>query len=506
MKPVIKHFKNNSKAGQKGVAAVEMAILLPFLLRRVKLSGRTSIGLAMTAGLWVSLGPTASTRVHTAGLHRNVFSALVGSGMARVEPRAAEQDWRRSPSASTLTEDLSQFRAAARARNVVMILLESTGAKYLKPYGAAEDPMPTLSELARESILFENAYAVYPESIKGLFSVLCSTFPAFDTTPEHYERAPCTSISRSGHFPFAISRSILRIMLSTPSISSARVSGSPIVCAAIACSLTLAWMGVLPGVGLIRDALILMACAAVSAPANVELLLRRWKSSIPLVIEATNRVSFYFAKLTFQNAANYNQRPLAPGMLAFLYRLGVPFRWDAAEATAYPWPTELGDVEGAEPAVGHGHLLRGRQRHRPLGRKQVLEPVQPVAGLAGRDHVAVRVVAGRGGRAGAGLAVAIVVDQNDVGEGSFDGRSQGRGGGAQKIDVEGRLSGGVDRQPDCTDTAEVRTANERIERNQDRIGRNHSTREGQSQAGDISTRAVDSEYQAHGLIERVQTQ
>ncbi|HUP62555.1 MAG TPA: hypothetical protein VNA69_19280 [Thermoanaerobaculia bacterium] len=61
----------------------------------------------------------------------------------------------------------------------------------------------------------------------------------------------------------------------------------PILCAAIACSLTLAWMGVLPGKGLIRDGLILMACAAVSAPANIELLLRRWKSSMPLVIEAT---------------------------------------------------------------------------------------------------------------------------------------------------------------------------------------------------------------------------
>src|SRR5688572_19304668 len=42
----------------------------------------------------------------------------------------------------------------------------------------------------------------------------------------------------------------------------------PIVFAAMACSLTLAWLGVMPGKGLIRDGLILMACAAVSAPAN----------------------------------------------------------------------------------------------------------------------------------------------------------------------------------------------------------------------------------------------
>ncbi|MGZ5432047.1 MAG: hypothetical protein ACXWH7_03910 [Thermoanaerobaculia bacterium] len=61
----------------------------------------------------------------------------------------------------------------------------------------------------------------------------------------------------------------------------------PIVCAAIACSLTMTWLGVVPGRGLMRDGLILMACAAVSAPANLELLLRRWKSSMALVLEVT---------------------------------------------------------------------------------------------------------------------------------------------------------------------------------------------------------------------------
>jgi hypothetical protein len=61
----------------------------------------------------------------------------------------------------------------------------------------------------------------------------------------------------------------------------------PIVCAAIACSLTLAWLGVVPGQGLMRDGLILMACAAVSAPANLDLLLRRWKSAMALVLEVT---------------------------------------------------------------------------------------------------------------------------------------------------------------------------------------------------------------------------
>lgn len=61
----------------------------------------------------------------------------------------------------------------------------------------------------------------------------------------------------------------------------------PVFIAAIACSLVLVWLGLTPGKGLVRDALILMACAAVSAPANIDLLLRRWPDWRALVIEVT---------------------------------------------------------------------------------------------------------------------------------------------------------------------------------------------------------------------------
>ena len=61
----------------------------------------------------------------------------------------------------------------------------------------------------------------------------------------------------------------------------------PIIFAAIACSLVLVWLGLTPGKGLTRDALILMACAAVSAPANLDLLLRRWSRWRDLVLEVT---------------------------------------------------------------------------------------------------------------------------------------------------------------------------------------------------------------------------
>jgi lipoteichoic acid synthase len=85
----------------------------------------------------------------------------------------------------------------------VLVVLESTAAQYLRPYGATDDPMPHLSALASRSVLFERAYAAYPESIKGLFATLCSKYPAFDVPVEDHVAAPCTSLthvlSRAGY-------------------------------------------------------------------------------------------------------------------------------------------------------------------------------------------------------------------------------------------------------------------------------------------------------------------
>ena len=163
---------------------------LPPLLQRVRLRARVRVGLVVAAAILVALGPQAATRVDTAGRQRNVFFALLETAVPRLAPKAIEADWRISPyrevpSTVQLADDenLSRFKGAAKGRNVVLILLESTGAQYLRSYGAAEDPMPNLTRLASQAVLFENAYAVYPESIKGLFSVLCSRYPAFDTEP-----------------------------------------------------------------------------------------------------------------------------------------------------------------------------------------------------------------------------------------------------------------------------------------------------------------------------------
>ncbi len=143
----------------------------------------------------VLLGPLASSRIETIGLHRNAVAALATTALPRISSEHASDDWRASPFGASTGEDLSRFRGAAAGRNVVMILLESAGAQYLRPYGAAADPMPNLSRLASQAILFENAYAVYPESIKALFSVLCAQYPAIDTETEGYAKIGAPSVA-----------------------------------------------------------------------------------------------------------------------------------------------------------------------------------------------------------------------------------------------------------------------------------------------------------------------
>jgi phosphoglycerol transferase MdoB-like AlkP superfamily enzyme len=54
--------------------------------------------------------------------------------------------------------------------------------------------MPNLTTLASNGIVFERAYTVYPESIKGLMSVLCSRYPAFQTAADAYARLNCPAL------------------------------------------------------------------------------------------------------------------------------------------------------------------------------------------------------------------------------------------------------------------------------------------------------------------------
>ena len=85
----------------------------------------------------------------------------------------------------------------ARDRSVVWVILELVGARALSTYGNARDPAPELAALARDAVVFDRAYAAYPESIKGLFSILCSREPPPGSEASDY------AVGRIGCVPIA---------------------------------------------------------------------------------------------------------------------------------------------------------------------------------------------------------------------------------------------------------------------------------------------------------------
>src|SRR5262249_47279435 len=122
-------------------AVLGTGVIVPVLLNRLKdqISTRTRVT-AVVAGLCcILLGPTAARHISTLGLDRNVLGVLVTTALPRISASDESGDWRSSPFGNYCREDLSRLHASAAGRNVVMIHLESTGASYLRPYGAAED-------------------------------------------------------------------------------------------------------------------------------------------------------------------------------------------------------------------------------------------------------------------------------------------------------------------------------------------------------------------------------
>ena len=183
------------------LAVLAAAAVAPRLLRRVSPRVHRR-GLVAIAAMLVT-GPITAAGVPTAGLHRNVVTSILATLRPRVAALARDDDWRASPFDAAASEDLTGLRGRAAGRNVLLVALESTAAQYLAGYGAAEDPMPNLTALARRGVLFENAYVAYPESIKGLFAVLCSREPAFDVTAGTHAAAACAPLagilSRAGY-------------------------------------------------------------------------------------------------------------------------------------------------------------------------------------------------------------------------------------------------------------------------------------------------------------------
>lgn len=119
-----------------------------------------------------------------APLANMVATELAEGGEAETSPEietelAAED----LPTNATLAE--TQYTTK---RNVVMVFLESTRASATTPYNKELDTTPFMAELAKNSLLVENAYAVVPHTSKALTTGHCGVAPPLDT--ENTEAEP----------------------------------------------------------------------------------------------------------------------------------------------------------------------------------------------------------------------------------------------------------------------------------------------------------------------------
>jgi hypothetical protein len=178
------------------VAAIAAVLLCAAVLPRVRLPRRAGRAMVVAALAVAVPGPLVEAHIDVRGLQRNAIAVLLRTIVPRVPASTpgVGEDWRTSFSDGRVVPDLRGLRGAARGRHVVLVVLESTGAQYLKTYGATDDPMPTVTALAQEAVQFD-AYATYPESIKGLFALLCSRHPAVDVSVFVHAAARCDPLA-----------------------------------------------------------------------------------------------------------------------------------------------------------------------------------------------------------------------------------------------------------------------------------------------------------------------
>ena len=121
----------------------------------------------------LSLVPSA-TGAGNAFSRDAVANMLVGElGKPEIETKLAADA---PPTHTRLAETPQTSR-----RNIVIVFLESTRARSTTAYEENLNTTPFLAALAKESLLFESAYAVVPHTSKALVASLCGVPPPLDT-------------------------------------------------------------------------------------------------------------------------------------------------------------------------------------------------------------------------------------------------------------------------------------------------------------------------------------
>ena len=174
---------------------------------------KLGLGLAVVVALAL-IAPTVEVRTDLQGSERNAVVTLLRTTWQHAFPGAGGERPSLLTPACQATDTSSAapppgaapLQGLARGKNIVWVVLESARARSLNLYGEPRDATPHLTSLASAgSIVFENAYAAYPESIKGLYSFLCGREPPLHREASELtsDRFPCddiaTSLARAGY-------------------------------------------------------------------------------------------------------------------------------------------------------------------------------------------------------------------------------------------------------------------------------------------------------------------
>ena len=175
-----------------GLAAPLVVLVVATLAPRLRGLDRVR-GPAVGAGLALGVLGLAAGEPRLPA-HRNAMWAFARSVFPRIGSVASADDFRPARSAP-LEAGLAHLAGTSAGRDVIIVVLESAAARFLAPYGATDDPMPFLSSLAPTSLRCTDAYAVYPESIKGQIALFHGVHPAPHTDAEAYAGVPVPGLA-----------------------------------------------------------------------------------------------------------------------------------------------------------------------------------------------------------------------------------------------------------------------------------------------------------------------
>ncbi len=171
--PLLTHFVSH----WRGWSDIRGRSLPSTPLRRGRIVG-TWLSVAIL--LWASLMPGGSSGGFNKAFSRNAFVDLIAASVDAIKSEelpsiVGNQIGSGAPAKASL-----QRSAATRRRNVVLVFFESTRATATTPYNKALQTTPFLNELAAQSLLTDQAYAVVGHTHNALTAAICSIDPPLD--------------------------------------------------------------------------------------------------------------------------------------------------------------------------------------------------------------------------------------------------------------------------------------------------------------------------------------